>query len=202
MEDKLKIILENTLKMYQTVGIKSVTMDDVAKENSISKKTLYKFVKDKSELIEKCIFHEFENKNQDFQNIIANSENAIDEVIGMFKTFALILQSYYPAIDYDLTKYYPAIQKKIEITEMKRVFELLKQNFIKGQAQGLYKKEIDTELIAKMLVMFHFSRLHNEIVSYIDFTNPVAFRKMFAYHLNALCTAEGFKKLEEKICCK
>ena len=58
MNEDLKNILLKVRELYMKYGIKSITMDDVASEIGISKKTLYQFVTDKDELVGKFIDHE------------------------------------------------------------------------------------------------------------------------------------------------
>ncbi len=195
MKDKSAYIFTETLNLYQHSGIKGVTMDDVAKKLSISKKTLYKYVSDKVDLIEKCLFFDFERKTKEFDIIISESKNAIDEISDMVKVFSYMIKTYYPVILNELEIYYPEIHEKIEIREMERVYNLLKSNFIKGKQQKLYRQNIDCDLIAKMFIIFYFSRIDNEIVSCRDFANPEALKEFFSYHLYASCTEKGFQAL-------
>ncbi len=57
---ELNEILSKAFELYYKYAIKSVTMDDVARELGISKKTLYQYVSNKTELVEKVIRSEME----------------------------------------------------------------------------------------------------------------------------------------------
>ena len=58
MNEELKNIMLKVRDLYRKYGIKSITMDDVARELGISKKTLYHFVTDKDDLVGKFIDNE------------------------------------------------------------------------------------------------------------------------------------------------
>ncbi|MBA7563974.1 hypothetical protein ES708_05636 [subsurface metagenome] len=66
MIQKNKILIEKARELYYKYGIKSITMDDVAREMGISKKTLYQEVKNKTELVEKVIDFEIEKRTGEF----------------------------------------------------------------------------------------------------------------------------------------
>ncbi|NTW32950.1 MAG: TetR/AcrR family transcriptional regulator, partial [Bacteroidetes bacterium] len=52
-------IIKKVLELYMKFGIKSVSMDDAARELGISKKTLYQYFKDKDELVKKVVAYPF-----------------------------------------------------------------------------------------------------------------------------------------------
>ena len=65
MNDKKEYILKQIRELYLKFGIKSVTMDDVASEFGISKKTLYQYFEDKADLVQQVI--DFYLKSPDFR---------------------------------------------------------------------------------------------------------------------------------------
>ena len=112
MEDKKKFILEQVGKLYLRHGIRSVTMDDVAMELGISKKTLYQYFKDKENLVDQVVDTYFLN-NPNFRLNEKEGLNAIDRIMNvrshMIKMFKLIQNN----LEYDLKKSYPKVFKKI-----------------------------------------------------------------------------------------
>ncbi len=109
MDEKLKNILLRVYKLYNRFGIKSVTMDDVARELGISKKTLYQCVKDKSELVEKVVFFNTIHHRDLIYKIVAQKHNAIEELLEVNRYMNEMLKEQNPTLDYDLRKYYPEI---------------------------------------------------------------------------------------------
>ena len=64
MEDKKGEIIEQALGVYMELGIKSVTMDEMARQLGVSKKTIYLYVKDKNDLVEQTLNFAHENEQQ------------------------------------------------------------------------------------------------------------------------------------------
>ena len=105
---------EKELELYQSVGllflshgIKSMTMDNIAKQLKISKKTLYKSVKDKADLVNKVMTLKCSVEECLMVDFAKNAKNAIDEIIMISKYVSAQLQQIHPSLHYDLANYYP-----------------------------------------------------------------------------------------------
>jgi len=174
-------------------------MDDVANACMISKKTLYKYVKDKADLLRQAFNFEFDKQSAHFYEIVNKNLNAIEEVFEIHKNLAKMMKVQNPPIEYDLIKYYPKIQKDFTEKKSKMVYTMMLQNMKKGIEEGLYYDDIDIELIAKQRVIFQVQKVENAIVCYKQFATAYAMKHMFIYHLRAICNPEGLKILNHKI---
>ncbi len=199
MEESLKTIVETAAGLYQKFGLKSVTMDDVAHECMISKKTLYKFVDDKIDLLKHVLDYEYSKHGTGFLNIFDKGLNAVEEVFEIHKNLIKMLKTHNPAVEHDLLKYYPIIHRELVEKKSEQVFKMMVQNMKKGIKEGLYYDDIDVELIAKQRVIFQVQKIENSVVSYKEFIKPKAVKQMFIYHLRAICSPKGIKFLNEKI---
>ena len=198
-DEKFIKILENTANLYLKYGIKSITMDDIAHECNISKKTLYKYVSDKADLVEKTIFHVFSENGKKMKAIVDASHNAIDELFELQKILLNLSSNYNPSVEFDLQKYYPSILRNIENMKAKHIFNMILRNLKKGKDENLYRKDIDCELIAKLRVLIVLSKIDDATVSYQDFINKHALNEMLKYHLHAVCNDNGLKLMKEKL---
>ena len=106
-EEKESAILDQVRKLFMRYGIRSVTMDDISRELKISKKTLYKFVTDKQDLVVKVMTAECKGDECLFTKITADSKNAIDELLNITVHLGQKVQEIHPSIHFDLEKYYP-----------------------------------------------------------------------------------------------
>ena len=97
-------------------------MDDVARELKISKKTLYKFVKDKNDLVKKALICHCKKEVELTSEIISKNTNAIDELIEISKYVSKRLQQVHPSIHYDLEKYYPEAWKIFTDHKMEHIY--------------------------------------------------------------------------------
>src|ERR1035437_2884162 len=109
MNEELKNLLSKVRCLYMKYGIKSVTMDDVARELGISKKTLYQYVNDKNELVQKVVEMELDDKAEGFSKMNCSGLNAIEELFEVHKMIRQMLKDYNPSTEYDLRKYYPEL---------------------------------------------------------------------------------------------
>lgn len=78
-------IIQQVSALYQKYGIKSVTMDDVARHLGISKKTLYEFFTDKEDLVSHVLSYEMDQLIENVSKRTANSLNAIEELFEVYK---------------------------------------------------------------------------------------------------------------------
>ena len=81
MNSELENILEKVAALYMKYGVKSITMDDVARELGISKKTLYQYVENKNELVEKVVDYVLNKKDCEFKMISEKEMNAIEKLL-------------------------------------------------------------------------------------------------------------------------
>ena len=102
MEEKKREFLKSASEVYLKYGIKSVTMDEMARQLGVSKKTIYQFVKDKNDLVEQCLVLTHLEEDEAIQAIIDSHENAIDQLLGISKFIIGELQKVHPSIFFDL----------------------------------------------------------------------------------------------------
>ena len=143
-------ILDQVSGLYHRYGIKSVTMDDVAKHLCISKKTLYEYFADKEDLVGQVMQREQERWFCLMREIDRPGLNAIEELFEVYKVLKRMYRDYNPSVEFDLRKYYPSLSKKLQMIRRKMIFESVHRNLIKGKKEGLYRRDLHSEIIAKL----------------------------------------------------
>ena len=199
MEKKLQEILKNTAALFWKFGIKSLTMTDIARENMIAKKTLYTYVSDKANLVEKVLKYRLFETKGNIKDAKKSAKNAVEEVFAIQKVLLTIIEGHNPSIDFDLRKYYPLVYHRITIEKSKELYEEMKSNIERGKKEGLFLQDIDADLIAKSRVLFQTQRVDNEVVSFKDFSNTYALKHMVLYHMRAVCTPKGMEIVNKEI---
>ena len=199
MNDDQKKILLKVRELYMKFGIKSITMDDVSRELGISKKTLYQFVADKDELVGKVIDYEIEVRKDEIFKCFRIGFNAVEELFEISLFMNKLMREQNPATDHDLKKYYPQHYQKIVKARREGVFNYILSNLKKGKEEGLYRTDLDEEIIAK----FYLSRaetLHlNDLYTVEEFTSIKIFTELLTYHIRGIATEKGIQVLEHKI---
>jgi len=196
---ELNEILSKTLELYYKYAIKSVTMDDVARELGISKKTLYQYVANKKELVEKVIKSELERVAQMHSKIKNMNLNAIEELFEVSKMMNEHLKKHNPALFYDLRKYYPKLYHEVRIHKRTKAYESVLRNLKKGISEGLYRKEIKAEIIAKLYISRMEQSYDDSIFSIEEITSIEVFNEILIYHLHGICNEKGLKILKNKL---
>lgn len=199
MNEELKNILVKVRELYMKYGIKSITMDDVARELSISKKTLYQYVTDKDDLVGKFVDNEIAMRMEEICRCFQNSWNAIEELFEISIFMNKMMKDQNPATEYDLKKYHPVHFQKILKSRREGMYKYILLNLRKGKDEGLYRAELNEEVIAK-LYLSRSENIHLETLFTVEeFTSIKLFIELLIYHVRGIATEKGIIVLEKKI---
>jgi TetR/AcrR family transcriptional regulator, biofilm operon repressor len=193
MKDK---ITSKATELFLKLGFKSVTMDDIAGEMCISKKTIYKYFCNKELLIQEAttLFHNAIHKSID--TIVEKNHNAIEENFEIRKMFKEMFQSGETSPAYQLKKHYPEIYEMVMSREINECNSVFKNNIEKGIQQGLYRKDV----VIKAYVDFYYTLIFsiNGNVSSEKEAKELELQAL-EYHTRALATTEGIIELEKQL---
>ena len=193
MKDK---IIHKATQLFLKLGFKSVTMDDIAGEMCISKKTIYKYFGNKEELIEDGTTAIQCQIEQTIDAIVSKNYNAIIENFEIRKMFAEMFKSAGTSPLYQLKKHYPEIYTSIinrQIEECERCFT---KNIEKGIAEGLYRHDLKISMVVKFYYELIFS-INAQDISELEISNLEY--EALEYHIRAIATAKGITELENQI---
>ncbi|MDP1622916.1 MAG: TetR/AcrR family transcriptional regulator [Bacteroidales bacterium] len=191
MDPKARYILEQVGKLYHRYGIKSVTMDDVAKQLGISKKTIYEFFSDKEDLVKQVLLFEHDHYCGFLNAIEDKQANAVEELFEVYKMMNAMLIEFNPSMEYDIRKYYPNLFLKIREIRRKRMYDSVYNNLNQGKKEGLYRKELNSKTIAKLHVSRTESLLDSDMFTQEELTSLDIFHEIFLYHLHGILSHKG-----------
>jgi len=198
MEEQLQNIIEKVSELYMKYGIRSVTMDDVSRHLGISKKTLYSYVKDKKELVELTVKNHLEKNFKAEKDLKSQKLSAIDELLEVYRFAGEMIKDVNPSYQYDLQKYYPYLCDQFNHFKRENLFHIIKSNLEKGIKEGVYRQEMNVEIIARMHAFRHF-KSGNVDQDDIEFMmKREAFKEIFLYHTHAIINQKGREILKEK----
>lgn len=143
-------ILDTARELFFRNGIKSITMDDIAAEQGISKKTIYQYYKDKNELVDALAKDQTKCQQDDICMIRNESENAIHELLESMKYMRQIFSQINPSMFYDMKKYHPSAWNIFRSFKEMELTGFIEENLNKGMKQGLYRKNIKIKILAKL----------------------------------------------------
>ena len=190
-------IINRATSLFLTLGFKSVTMDDIANDLGMSKKTIYTYFDNKISLVEAATTHLFKKITDVIKDIKRKSLDPITELhdIKIFLMNSLKGEKTSPY--HQLQKYYPSIHKELKIKKFDFVLESTKKSLQKGVNQGLFRKKINLELISR-LYFNGITGIRNPEIFPTELFNPVVLMESYSeYHLRAIVTKKGLEKLEK-----
>ena len=195
--NKEEQIIVKASEIFLTHGIKSLTMSDMATKLGISKKTLYNFVSDKNDLVKKCIQYHIDANECEMKQACEISHNAVEELINFSKIAGSKMKLIHPSIFYDLQKYHPEAWEIIRNFEDQAILELTIHNLQKGIDQGLYRKELNINIIANLYVSVVQSIFNNtaEIQERISITEY--YFEIFNYHIRGIANEKGIQLINQ-----
>ncbi|MFM2225027.1 MAG: hypothetical protein RJA07_1229 [Bacteroidota bacterium] len=195
-EAKHKII-KASYQLFHRLGIRSITMDDIAHELGMSKKTLYLHFADKDEIVKEAIQAHINVIQKTMIDVKAQSKDAIQEIMLSSERMCEFIRGMNPAAFYDMKKYHPDAMKIFEEHQQNFLYSVLVTNMKWGIAEGLYRKDIDIEIAA-------YKRIH-EVESGC---NPICYPikkynieyvqiNLLDQFMHGICTLKGHKLINK-----
>jgi TetR/AcrR family transcriptional regulator, cholesterol catabolism regulator len=194
---QIERILEGSSELFLQAGIKSVTMDDIAKHLGMSKKTIYQFFKDKNELVTALIKQRLQDDEDEMTEMLNKSGNVIEGMINMMKCSEEIFARANPIVIHDLQKYHPEAWKVFQEFKAGVIVRTLEELLGKGIKQGFIRPELDVKVLARMRMMQVEAGFNVSIFPLNEF-NPWQVQREMMEHFNyGICTIKGYKLLNE-----
>ncbi|SHG66628.1 transcriptional regulator, TetR family [Flavobacterium micromati] len=189
-------IISKAKEMFLKLGFKSITMDDIAGEMCISKKTIYKYFANKELLIEESVQVIHTEVNDIIAEITSKDFNAIEENFKIRRMFDDMFKSTDTSPIYQLKKHYPEVYYKVEKNQIEMCQSCFKENIQKGIAQGLYREEINIDAYVSFYYALIFTINENTRSEREAFALEM---QALEYHTRAMATAKGIAELEKNL---
>ena len=186
-------IINRSMRLFLNLGFKGVTMDDIANDMGISKKTIYAHFKNKEELVEAIAFKILDNKYKSIDALSQNSAhpNPIEELYLFNIYFIHHLKDQNTLPQFQLKKYYPKIYEIIHYN----LFEKMRFSFLQtleyGKIDGVFRKTIDINFISRMYFTVMTGIMENLPFPKETSKIPFPLESYLEYHLRAIVTDRG-----------
>ena len=190
-------IIQGGEELFLTAGIKSVTMDDIAKHLGMSKKTIYQFFKDKNELVIALVKKKLQQDEDQMCAIIDRSGNVIEEMINMMKCSEDIFSRINPIVIHDLQKYHPEAWVIFQSFKADVIVHTLEELLNKGIQQGYIRPDIDVKIMARMRVNQVEMGFNANIFPIAEFSTWKVQYQLLEHFNFGICTLKGYKLLDE-----
>ncbi len=190
-------IVEQARALFFRLGIRSVSMDDIANNMGMSKKTIYQHFTDKDELVESIVLAETNRMQNDCINLCNTAENAVHEI---FKTMEMVVEHFRninPIVLFDMQKFHFSAFEKFMEYRNSFLINIISNNLEKGVKEGNYRPDINIDVLSKfrlesMMLAFNLEAFPPEKYNAAEVTLI-----MIENFLYGVSTEKGFKKIEE-----
>ena len=189
-------IIAKAQEMFLKLGFKSITMDDIAGEMCISKKTIYKFFLNKDLLIEESIAVMHQEIADSIEKISAQNLNAIEENFAFKRMFREMFKTAESSPIYQLKKHYPEIYEKALENQVVISENSFRNNIKKGINEGLYRENINVENYVKFYYLLIFDINENTL---LEKEAKEVETLALEYHIRAMATLAGIIELEKHL---
>ncbi|MGI4727847.1 MAG: TetR/AcrR family transcriptional regulator [Janthinobacterium lividum] len=184
-------------ELFMQAGIKSVTMDDIAKHLGMSKKTLYQCFSDKNELVIALMKKKLAEDQCQIQQISQTSGNVIEEMINMMKCSEEIFSRINPIVIHDMQKYHPDAWKEFQHFKADVLVNTFEQLLKKGIEQDFIRLDLDVKIMAKMRLNQVEMGFNTSVFPVAEFS-PWKVQYQMMEHFNyGICTLKGHELLDQ-----
>ena len=183
--------------MFMRYGIRSISMDEIASQLGISKKTIYHFFTDKDALVDAVIHIELNQSEEDCHQHKEKSENPVHEIFIATDMVLELLKVMNPTLLFDLQKYHPSSFKKINDHKNKFLYKLIRENLDKGVTEGYYRPEINTEILTRFRIASIFLTFNPELLPPGKNTIADLVKETTMNFLHGLVTPKGLKLIQK-----
>ena len=143
-------ILQHAQTLFMRNGIKSVSMDDIAADMAMSKKTLYKWFENKDQIVMGVINQHLNSAQRECTSVIQSAESAIDELFRMMEWMKQEFTNVHPSIFYDLQKFHAEAWQLWLGHKHEFILTQIIDNLRRGIAEGLFRADLDVDVLARL----------------------------------------------------
>jgi TetR/AcrR family transcriptional regulator, cholesterol catabolism regulator len=195
--DIKKKILKAAENLFMKYGVRSISMDDISRHLSVSKKTLYQHFADKEDIVSMTCQAHIESMANQFLEITKNSKNAIDELAKISRCLKQNTEDTNPSLLFDLQKYHPKAWSVWVNHKNKFIRESVIRNLKQGIEEGYYRPELNVDIIAAMRIELVQLPFDDEIFPTSKYKIAEVQMHIFDHFVNGILTDKG-RKLYQK----
>ncbi|MDP4679605.1 MAG: TetR/AcrR family transcriptional regulator [Cyclobacteriaceae bacterium] len=184
-------ILEKADNLFHKYGVRSISMDDIARELGISKKTIYQYFKDKDDIVYQMTQRRIEIDKNEFSKAYESSEDAIDELIKVSVCLRKNLNRVNPALLFDIQKYHPRSWDLWIDYKNNYIRNYVLKSIERGKREGFFRSTLDAETLATFRIETVQMSFDDRIFPHDKFNFTEVQMTLFDHFVHGLLTVKG-----------
>jgi AcrR family transcriptional regulator len=190
-------ILAKAAELFMRYGIRSITMDEIAAQLGISKKTIYQFFTDKDDMVFAVIEQEIQKNEAECLQFRYDSNDSVHEIFLALEDLEEMLRYTNPMMLYDLEKYHPRGFQKIREYKYQFLYHSLLENLRKGIEDGVYRSDINRDIAAKSRIESAFLVFDPDLFPHSRYKVSEVNFELGMLFLHSIVTDKGRKLIEK-----
>lgn len=191
--------LRRIAELFMRLGIKSLTMDDVARELGISKKTLYQFVESKDDLVNKVIESHLTEECARSEEVAKMAKDALDEMLIVIRENIGDMQRMKANIIFELQKYHRDAWEQVQEYQRGFLYKVVRDNLERGIREGYYRDDFDVDIVAKLHLAQSFAIFDETWFPKPPYSGETLFKEAIMLYLQSVLSEKGRQALKAKI---
>jgi AcrR family transcriptional regulator len=193
MVDYRQRIIEEAAGMFRTYGIRSVTMDMLANQMGISKRTIYEVFHDKDELLQGVLVWMRDRQSLLINKIMDESDNVIEAIFKIIDRMMDHFQNMSPAFQLDIRRFHHELFRDMNENAEMPYYRNNAEIINRGIKEGVFRDDINVEIITKW--MFEVVKLVNdrELFPPEDFPSKDVLANVYINFLRGISTVKGLE---------
>jgi len=186
-------IRDKAREMFMRYGIRSVSMDDIATQLGMSKKTIYQYFTDKNDLVDMVVDADVQEMRTDCTSSGITARDAVDEIFLTIERVVEQFRNINPVVIYDLEKFHVRSYQRWMEYKNKFLLQVIRQNLERGIAEGLYRPEISIDILSKfrlesIMVAFNIDLYPPSKYNFADVT-----KEIIEHYVFGIASLKGYR---------
>ncbi len=190
-------IQQKSHDLFMQYGIRSVSMSDIATQLGISKKTIYQFYADKDQLVDAVVEAEFKQNEMRCQQDRELSDNAVHEIFLAIDMMVKMFSRMNPSFIFDMQKYHPQAFQKFNQYKNNYLFNIIRDNIVRGVGEALYRPDINVDIISRFRVESMMMSFNQDFHSSLKHNMAEIEEELIIHYLFGLVSEKGYKLINK-----
>lgn len=177
--------------LFLRYGIKSLTMDDIARELGISKKTLYQFVENKDDLVKKVLEAYIGREKGMCAYRFPHASNALEEMRIVVEMNTSELAHMKSNIIYDLQRYHRDSWEMMLTFRNEFLYQVVRNNLERGISEGLYRNDFNVDIVTRLHISATFQLFDENLFPSSMYSRSEVFMAYFIQYMYGILSDRG-----------
>lgn len=184
-------ILNGAGELFVKYGVRSISMDDIARHLSVSKKTLYQHFADKEDLVTQASEAHINTSKKHYDELTNSAANAIDELAKISVFMRKEMTNMNPSLLFDLQKYHPNAWAAWLNHKNNFIRESVVRNIKQGMNEGYFRSDINPDVLAAVRIEQIPIAFDERVFPRDKFTLAEVQLQIFDHFVYGMCTEKG-----------